>query len=297
MLSGIERDAPSPSAPRILLTFGQGDCSRPSLVRTFQLARSLGAAIDVLRVLPNPLRWLRWLPKSMLQALVKRQLQRSRETVRATRYQLAPVYEDEPRPGQVVVRSGSFIAEVAAHASRRDPALIVVSADQRRLGALATELALASMRRILVPRAASRRRTILAASDLATRGLPVIREATRLASPLRMELVSFHNVDPLSDPDAETGPEPARRRSLPERMERARESLSMSGTAAVRTGVDHAAAIVAEAQESQADLIVVGVKQRSRLERLIHGSVAAQVVERAPCSVLVAPIAATGGQY
>ena len=47
--------------------------------------------------------------------------------------------------------------------------------------------------------------------------------------------------------------------------------------------------IVAVAQELRADLIVLGTHDRRGLERLIHGSVAEQVLHSAPCAVFIYP--------
>jgi nucleotide-binding universal stress UspA family protein len=46
-------------------------------------------------------------------------------------------------------------------------------------------------------------------------------------------------------------------------------------------------AIVRLAERRNADLIVVGTHDRSFLDRLLHGSVSAEVTRRAPCGVLV----------
>lgn len=275
---------------RILLALRRRVCPRPALLRTLDLAQSLDTPIEVLRVLPDRLRWARWLPKALLNQLVQRQMHRARVVARASRYELAPVYADDGPRGQVVVRTGSFVREVIAHARRREPELIVLTPDERRIGALATELALATRRRIFIPRAACRSRIILAASDLATPGLPVLEEGTRLAKPLSMDIVPFHNVDPLYDAGDDSSRVPPGPRSLPARVEEAHESLSAIGRAAVRSGIDAAAGILSEAHERQVDLVIVGVKLRTRLERLIYGSVAARVVDRAPCSVLVTPV-------
>ena len=48
-----------------------------------------------------------------------------------------------------------------------------------------------------------------------------------------------------------------------------------------------ASAIVAEAAEFRAELIVLGNRGRGRIERMLVGSVSAEVVDHAPCSVLV----------
>ena len=54
----------------------------------------------------------------------------------------------------------------------------------------------------------------------------------------------------------------------------------------VRQG-DAPTEILAEADEWQADLIVVGSHSRSRLERLFLGSVAQSIINASPCSVEV----------
>ncbi len=55
----------------------------------------------------------------------------------------------------------------------------------------------------------------------------------------------------------------------------------------VRTGAP-AAEIVRFAAERKADLVVVGTRGRTGLERAVLGSVAEAVVRHAPCAVLVA---------
>ena len=67
------------------------------------------------------------------------------------------------------------------------------------------------------------------------------------------------------------------------------EQLRIAGVAAdseVRSG-DPADEIVATAQRRDADLIVVGSRGRDDLERVMLGSVAREVLLRAPCSVMV----------
>ena len=58
--------------------------------------------------------------------------------------------------------------------------------------------------------------------------------------------------------------------------------------AARSMGADETArAILDEAKEWGAELIVVGSHDRSRVERFLMGSIAESVVKHAPCSVLV----------
>ncbi len=65
----------------------------------------------------------------------------------------------------------------------------------------------------------------------------------------------------------------------------------MPGDSAIRSQIGPVSAILGEAVERHVDVIVVGVQARSAWDRFVHGGVAAQVVRRAACSVLVAPIA------
>src|SRR5690606_14472142 len=55
-------------------------------------------------------------------------------------------------------------------------------------------------------------------------------------------------------------------------------------------------ALVTEAKQWGADLLVLGTEGRSGLPRLLIGSVAEFVVKRAPCDVLVVPPRERGGE-
>ena len=59
----------------------------------------------------------------------------------------------------------------------------------------------------------------------------------------------------------------------------------------LREESDVSDAISIEARAQGADLIVVGARRRNWLQRVLREGVAAQVVEQAQCSVLVAPVA------
>ncbi|MEZ5286779.1 MAG: universal stress protein [Vicinamibacterales bacterium] len=73
------------------------------------------------------------------------------------------------------------------------------------------------------------------------------------------------------------------------RLEHAMTDVGATGQAIVVRGRP-AAAIVAAAGAPAAALVVVGTRGRSGLSRLMLGSVAEDVVSRAPCSVLVVPL-------
>ena len=74
-----------------------------------------------------------------------------------------------------------------------------------------------------------------------------------------------------------------------ELAERASAELRGSGieVAPVMVAADPRSALIDEAREEHADLIVVGSHGRSGLSKLLLGSVASHVVAHAPCSVLV----------
>lgn len=73
-------------------------------------------------------------------------------------------------------------------------------------------------------------------------------------------------------------------------VDRAKENLKDHGLEAdahISQGVSPAEAIVDYAQEYGFDLVVVGNKGKSNLERFIMGSVAERVAAHAPCSVWI----------
>jgi nucleotide-binding universal stress UspA family protein len=75
------------------------------------------------------------------------------------------------------------------------------------------------------------------------------------------------------------------RERIATRLERARLPPSIRATAHVSLG-DAGRELPELAQELQADLIILGTHGRKGLQRMLLGSVAEQVVRRAPCSVM-----------
>ena len=75
------------------------------------------------------------------------------------------------------------------------------------------------------------------------------------------------------------------RRMLDDALEELRRR-GVDAESAEATG-DTADSIVEAARERRADVVVVGSRQRKLVERLLFGSVSAQVVVDAPCDVLV----------
>ena len=123
--------------------------------------------------------------------------------------------------------------------------------------------------------------TIVVAYDDPESG--TLSRAAELAQAFGASLVVTNVVPPDHDEEAEA------ERYGRERLEQARTFLEGRGVTAdvVRSVGQPADAILALARERDADLIVVGMRKKGFIERLVEGSVAQNVLRRAPCDVLV----------
>ena len=123
--------------------------------------------------------------------------------------------------------------------------------------------------------------TIVVAYDDPESG--TLSRAAELAQAFGASLVVTNVVPPDHDEEAEA------ERYGRERLEQARTFLEGRGVTAevVRSVGQPADAIIALARERNADLIVVGMRKKGFIERLVEGSVAQNVLRRAPCDVLV----------
>ena len=123
--------------------------------------------------------------------------------------------------------------------------------------------------------------TIVVAYDDPESG--TLSRAAELAEAFGASLVVTNVVPPEHDEEAEA------ERYGRERLEQARTFLESRGVTAevVRSVGQPAEAIIALARERDADLIVVGMRKKGFIERLVEGSVAQNVLRRAPCDVIV----------
>ena len=130
-----------------------------------------------------------------------------------------------------------------------------------------------------LPQVTVARKIVVAFDDPASRTLA---RAADLAEALGSELI-VTNVAAV-DPD-EAGEEARYGR---ERLDQARSYLEKRGLAAefVALTGQPSEAIVALAEEREADLIVVGMRKKGFFERLVEGSVAQDVMRRATSDVL-----------
>ena len=132
-------------------------------------------------------------------------------------------------------------------------------------------------------------RRILLATDLSSASEKAAAEALELARALHAELLVVSVIDPTHGP----GPHVARMDQRRAAREVAAQALVVRGR---RAGVaveflvwegEPGPAIIEAAAAERADLLVVGTRGRSRVERMVLGSVSDHVVRHAPCPVLI----------
>jgi nucleotide-binding universal stress UspA family protein len=136
-------------------------------------------------------------------------------------------------------------------------------------------------------------KTILHPTDFSERSDFAFRLACSLARDYGARLIVLHVLErPLL---AYSGvmtapppppPSPEERQSVQERLNRIKPMDPAISIEHVLVDGDPATAILQEAQERQAELIVIGSHGRTGLGRLLMGSVAEQVVRKARCPVL-----------
>lgn len=273
------------------------DAERPvaALERSYSLATLLGHQLRVVRVVSAPSRLRRFLAR-------KGKIEVMRDAHQATRDWLVKRLGEHGRFVQITIALGSFVQRVAMHARAVDCGLIVVAPRAVLAGSVVTALARRSNKPVLAARTSGASQGILAATDLRLEGLPVVEHAARLASNLHAELFAIHNVDPLWMPASGPAlpemvapvvvPRKAETLDRRERLSALTSDLPVPVTPVVTSLIDPVYAILEEARTRGAGLIVVGTRQRTAWERLLGGSVAAQVVSRTQRSVLVSPITA-----
>jgi nucleotide-binding universal stress UspA family protein len=152
------------------------------------------------------------------------------------------------------------------------------------LAAVAVSLAESLRRPVLVARE-SRGDHVVIATDVAAPGDPVLDAGVRLATRLAAPIVAIHNIPPTVASNQPV-------RGADARGEEVRRSTQRYGIA--RTVIAHEPstphAIFDLARTEAAEVIVVGVRQRSWLRRQLGTGVPERIARDARCSVLVTPI-------
>lgn len=266
----------------------------PSLRAAGRAAAALGLDLHVLRVLPSMNRVNPLFPQATIASTFSA-MAASERMMRATRSWVLDVLEDDRVADRVVVVRGSFGDEVIRRAADVGASLVVLPASVSKLGRAATEIACATQVPVLVPRKMGTKDTIVAATSLSVDGNPVLHRAAQLGETLRAPVVAVHNLAPLPFDTGSWGAYLDRTITFAEGMSRrlhdAVGRLSTRATGVVTTATDPTEGILAAAREQEADLVVVGARRRSWIERTLSHDVAASVVNTAKRSVLVEPIA------
>lgn len=136
---------------------------------------------------------------------------------------------------------------------------------------------------------------VLIATDFSPHAEDAVKIVKRLALPSGSTVRLLHAIEPFADvatlnPAAITALTDAAVAQIERELDSAAVTLRAPGrdveTVTVLGRV--ADAIVEEAERSKADLIVVGSRGRHALKSALLGSVSAEVVDRAPCPVIIA---------
>jgi nucleotide-binding universal stress UspA family protein len=260
------------------------------------VASGIGAPFIVCHVLPEAYRVRVLFPQDAgIDASVQEPLERKAREVVSTR--VADVL-GAVADASIELESGSPHAAILEVAERTGAGLIVVGP-----GATASRVARAAPCPVLVARPSPPGGGVLGATDFSDPSMPAVHMAMAEARRRGVALRLVHSTEldaaiamasaglaggiplsPISDETARAISNEARDRLLKVMAE-----TGATGDVVVlseRPG----AGIVAAAGDLPAALIVVGTRGRSGVPRLLMGSVAEEVVTRAPCSVLVVPL-------
>lgn len=208
-------------------------------------------------------------------------------------------------PGELFIEHGYPYAELIRRADAWRADLIVIGTHGKTgiehviLGSAAERVARHANCSVLVARPAPKQGVVLAATDLSDPSLPAIRAAAEQAQRRGARLVVLTVVDwsgagLLAAAGAPFGLSPAFPSSelqneshslLLDSLKQAIQGFGATGEPRVMMG-SPASSILECAGELEPELLVVGTHGRTGLARLALGSVAEEVIQKAPCSVL-----------
>lgn len=280
------RGGPRSLTSGVLALLPEGGDPAPTLRRAMCLGRGLGVRLHLLRISFESAGL-----RSLLRASAGARLQR---VVRASGPQ-----QLSGTVAELLTERRHLVSQVARYSTELQADIIVLPPWRVGLGRLVTSLACRSGAAVLVAREPAASDTILAATDLESPSYPVLRTASEIGCSLDARLVAVHNVNPCcvfvgagsSWPDVLLLPADPGRAARIEHLDWACETLPARAQPVIRDEVSIVNAILDEAQVQDADLVVVGARERGWWQRPFSGAAAARVVDRARHSVLVTPIA------
>jgi nucleotide-binding universal stress UspA family protein len=200
--------------------------------------------------------------------------------------------------------TGSPHAELIQLSDKRGASMVVLGASgaggvtDALFGTTAENVVRYAHGPVLVVRDSPLNSVVVVGTDFSAASTPALRVAVEEAQKSSAELVVFHSIhQPTSRLDllgqlVSTAAEPSSA-DISERQSVAQEALAslleeegVKGRSVV-VAEPPGAALAAFAEQARASLIVVGTHGRTGLKRMALGSIAANVVRSAPCSVLV----------
>jgi nucleotide-binding universal stress UspA family protein len=141
-------------------------------------------------------------------------------------------------------------------------------------------------------------KTILVAVDLSDVTMKVVKVAVYLAKPFQSKIILMHAIERLPhlsaasvDPAA-VAPLQEQGLNFTDALGRLREMISLVGLDSITVEMEGPPVdvILAQAENSRVDLIVLGSHNHGLLHNLFTGSVVDGILQRAKCPVLVVPL-------
>lgn len=271
--------------------------SRAAAIRACELARSAGASIRLVHALDLPALARRDGPAEHLwDELRKSEQARLDALARDLAHRGAPVSArlEEGTPTRLIENAiGEADVELVVVGTRGDPGL-----DRVLQAGVAAQAIRAARAPVCVVKengwdAAGRIRRVLVATDFSSDAEHAVVLAMGWARCLEADVEVFHALDPTgADDEAAASARAAALDLLQAILSRMRE-VGVPASAELGYG-PVADAIVRRAEQSRADLLILGRRGRSRILEGLCGSVTARVLREAACSVMLAMGAAVG---
>lgn len=200
---------------------------------------------------------------------------------------------------EAVVADGEPYACIVDEAERARAQLVVIGARAvagPALGSVAVRVVRYAHSSVLAVRTLGPPKAVLVATDLSDPSLPALQAAKQEAGDDTL-ITALHCLEPVSQrptseydlpyaPMPPTPIDPEERSSAEAHLRSALAQLELGAGTRVVEG-DPATSIISAAEVLPADLLILATRGRTGLRRVLLGSVAELVVDRAPCSVLV----------
>lgn len=287
--TGTMADVPDDDKPRVLFATDLSAASAPALIRARDHARAVNAFLVVCHIVPGGIHNNALFPQSneadtlALSDLLKRAGDLVDEQL--------SLFSISPDETKIIIESGGIEEEIVRIAEEERATLVVIGARERvgierRVGHIAERIVRYSHAPVLIARDTPRSGRILVATDFSDASSSAHEQAAMLVKTAGVDATLLHVGGAPPSPTGAPG-----------------ESCTATLTRlCAQYGFGHseqvdgeaAAMIVERARTLSAEMIVIGSRGRTRLDRLALGSVAEAVVRSSTCSVLVArPLASS----